>query len=92
MSTLHLKASVENGRLVTDLPPELADTATDGTTFDIHVDLPDRDEEDAPLPKPGDSPEAFLRYFETLRSFGDIVLPPPNDHLDLPRRAYGEIE
>ena len=92
MSTLHLTASLENGRLVAPFPPELADTATDGTTFDISVNLPEPDEEDAPLPKPGDGPEAFLRYFETLRSLGDIVLPPHNDHLDLPRRAYGETE
>ena len=91
MSTLRLKASVENGRLVTDLPPELAEAAADGTTFDIHVDLPELDEQDPPLPKPSDGPEAFLRYLESLSSLGDIVLPPNNDVPDLPRRAYGEI-
>ncbi|BAM03855.1 hypothetical protein [Phycisphaera mikurensis] len=92
MSTLHLRASVENGRLVTPLPPELADTATDGTTFDIHVELPGPDEQDPPLPKPSDGPEAFLRYLESLTSLGDIVLPPNDDVPDSPRRAHGEVD
>ena len=88
MSTLRLKASVENGRLVTNLPPELADAATDGTTFDISVDLPEPEEE-VPLPKPSDGPEAYLRFLETLRPLGNIVLPPQDVHGDLPRVAYG---
>ena len=90
MSTIHLKASVENGRLVTDLPPELAATATDGATFHISLNLPEP-EEDVPLPRPEDGADAYLRYFKSLRSLGDLKLPPHDDHLDLPRRAYGEI-
>ena len=91
MSTLRLKASVENGRLVTDLPPELAEFASDGTTFDISIDLPEPEEE-VPLPKPGDGPEAYLRFLETLSPLGKIVRPPQDGHLDLPRHAYGETD
>ena len=96
MSTLHLKASVENGRLVADLPPELAATAANGATFNISVDLPpghdQPEEEDVPLPGDGDGPEAFRRFLESLSGLGNIQRPPQDGHLDLPRHAWSETD